>query len=235
MFFRKVSGAAKAIQGEGWKFTYNETMHQMQLCPESKEGSSSPEERERLGTEDSGFGGDNVSGVVGLLIDAANDDEGLRQNCSDSGIRLDSLKNIFDGSEKENKAKDQQQFELSDDESLFSSGYGFSIDLAPSVCESRSSFADRCQIVPAEGEEFGFENVSKQQLELEIASEFELARKHRAKGDFEMPATCKGSSKDQSQDVNPLTDCTSNKLNDWNEETLKASKLLSDDAKDLTT
>lgn len=229
---RKVSGAAKAIQGEGWKFTYNETM---QRCTKSKDGSSSPEERERLGTEDSGFGGDNVSGVVGLLIDAVNDDEGLHQNCSDSGIRLDSLKNIFDGNEKESKTKDQQQFELSDDESLFSSGYGFSIDLPPSACDSRSSFADRCQIVPTEGEEFGFENVSKQQLELEIASEFELARKHRAKEDFEMSAHCKNSSKEQTQGINPLADCTSTKLNDCNEETLNRSKLSSDDAKDKTT
>ena len=221
---------------QGWKYTYNETTHQIQRRTKSKDGSSSPEERERLGTEDSGFGGDNVSGVVGLLIDAANDDESLRQNC-DSGIRLNSLKNIFDSGEKEMKSK--EQFELSDDESLFSSGYAFSIDLPSSdlltASESRHSLADRCQNLPIGGEEFGFENINKQQLELEIASEFVLANKNVVDGDFQGAKFRKSTANGQGQGTNPLTDCTSNKLTDRNGEPLNESNLLGDEEKGLMT
>ena len=113
----------------------------------------SPEERQRLGTEDSGFGGETASSGVNVFKTFQHLEP--HQNGSlDAEDQLVSSTSTFE---------QRNQFEFSDDESLFSSGYGISLDLPD---QPRVLIQSESQSI--ESEDFGFESINKSDVESEM-------------------------------------------------------------------
>ena len=126
----------------------------------------SPGERHRLGTEDSGFGGDAVPNVVEMLLDAATEPETDFATSTANGTLVGGLKNKRMPSEMSD-----QQFDMSDDESLFSSGYGVSLDLPSGDLVDAASIRSKGHLVKTSSSEtdFGFESVNKSEIENEMS------------------------------------------------------------------
>jgi len=176
-------------------------------------------ERHRLGTEDSGFGGDTVvSNVIGMLMDAANEDcdFGIMSSSERSrDVFGNSVSESADGFYSENNGTlvhvdqssrgrrkrggaarlgsevsgDQHLFEMSDEESLFSSGYGVSLDMqtsgfvmngqssvefgngVPSTSSGKAGNSVQTALLqktPSSETDFGFERVNKSEIESEM-------------------------------------------------------------------